>query len=69
MSIEGGPNIAQQFMQARLVDEYRLVVFPVILGRGNNWFGSMLKQQTLKLESCKSLKDGELALPYSTVRE
>jgi dihydrofolate reductase len=69
MILEGGPNIAQHFMQSGLVDEYRLVVFPVLYGQGNPWFSSMLKQQTLKLEACKALADGELMLRYSTVRD
>jgi dihydrofolate reductase len=69
MILEGGPNLTQQFIDAGLIDEYRLVVFPVIYGQGLNWFGSLPKQQTLKLESCKHLADGELVLRYSTDRE
>lgn len=69
MIIEGGPNLAHQFIQAGVVDEYRLVVMPVLYGQGNPWFiDSMPKQQTLKLESSKTMKDGELLLRYSTVR-
>ncbi len=68
MILEGGPTLTQQFIQRGLIDDYRIVVFPVILGRGKNWFGAMLKQQTLKLLSAKGLKDGELLLHYETVR-
>ncbi len=56
-------------MKRGLIDDYRVVVFPVILGKGKTWFGSMLKQQTLKLLSAKGLKDGELVLHYETVRK
>ena len=38
------------------------------MGRGKHYWGSMLKQQTLKLLSVKSLKYGELILHYETVR-
>ena len=45
-----------------------IVAWPVILGRGKHYWGSMLKQQTLKLLSVKKLKHGELMLHYETVR-
>jgi len=52
-----------------LADDYRILVMPVIFGRGkNHYWGSMLKQQTLKLLSVKNLKHGELMLHYETVR-
>jgi dihydrofolate reductase len=65
--LEGGPMLTQQFIQLGLIDDFRMVVFPVILGGGKNWFGSLLKQQTLKLLSSRSLKDGELVLHYEAV--
>ena len=66
--LEGGPTLTQEFMQRGLIDDYRVLVFPVILGSGKSWFGSFLEQQTLKLLSAKGLKDGELLLHYETVR-
>jgi dihydrofolate reductase len=68
MILEGGPLLTQQFVARGLIDDYRIVVFPVILGTGKNWFGTLLEQQTLKLRSARSLKDGELVLHYETVR-
>jgi dihydrofolate reductase len=67
MILEGGPTIAQEFLRRRLIDDYRLVVFPVLLGHGKNWFGQMLKQQNMKLLSAKTLRDGELVLHYKMV--
>ncbi len=34
----GGPNLAAQFIRRGLVDEYRLVVHPVVLGAGTPFF-------------------------------
>ncbi|MFZ0891434.1 MAG: dihydrofolate reductase family protein [Thermoplasmata archaeon] len=68
MILEGGPNITQQFVEKGLIDDYRIVVMPVILGKGLNWFGALPKQETLKLVSCKSLVDGELVLHYEARR-
>ena len=66
--VDGGPSTVQEFIQRGLADDYRIVVWPVILGRGKHYWGSMLKQQTLKLLSVNSLKRGELMLHYETVR-
>jgi len=68
MILEGGPTLTQQFVERGLIDDYRLLVFPVILGRGKNWFGALQKQENLKLLSSKALKDGELVLHYEAVR-
>src|SRR2546428_4319396 len=66
--VDAGPSLVQEFIQRGLADDYRIMVWPVILGRGKHYWGSMVKQQTLKLLSVKSLKHGELMLHYETVR-
>ena len=66
--VDAGPSLVQEFIQRSLADDYRMVVWPVILGRGKHYSGSMLKQQTLKLLLVKSLKHGELILHYETLR-
>jgi len=69
MIVDAGPSLVQEFIQRGLADDYRILVMPVIFGRGkNHYWGSMLKQQILKLLSVKSLKHGELMLHYGTVR-
>ena len=37
----GGPTLAAEFIKRGLVDEYRLVVHPVILGRGTPFFPAL----------------------------
>jgi len=66
--VDAGPLLVQEFIQRGLADDYRMMVWPVILGRGKHYWGSMLKQQTLNLLSVKSLKQGELMLHYETIR-
>src|SRR6266699_1826088 len=66
--VDAGPSLVQEFIRRGLADDYRMIVWPVILGRGKHYWGSMVKQQTLKLLSVKSLKHGELMLHYETVR-
>ena len=66
--VDGGPSLVQEFIRRGLADDYQMRVVPVILGRGHHYWGRMLRQQTLKLLSVKSLKHGELILHYKTVQ-
>jgi len=66
--VDAGPSLVQEFIRRGVADDYRIIVWPVILGRGKHYWGSMLKQQTLKLLSVKSLKHGELILHYETLQ-
>lgn len=65
---EGGPSLVHDFIQQGLVDDYRIAVWPVILGRGNHYWGPMLSQQNLKLVDARTLTHGRLFLHYETVR-
>ena len=50
------------------MNDYRIGVWPVILGKGNHYWGPMLEQQTLKLVAVKGLTFGRLFLHYEAVR-
>lgn len=66
--VDGGPALVHDFIQQGLVDDYRMAIWPVILGKGNHYWGPMLSQQTLKLVDTKTLSYGRLFLHYETVR-
>ncbi|MDA4124562.1 MAG: dihydrofolate reductase family protein [Thaumarchaeota archaeon] len=66
--VDAGPSVSQEFIQRGLVDDYRIMVMPVILGRGKLYWGSMIRQRTLKLLSIKTDRNGELVLHYGAVR-
>ena len=66
--VDGGPSVVQECMQRGLADDYRVVISPVVYGRGKHYWASMLKQVTLKLRSFKTLRAGELLLHYEAVR-
>lgn len=66
--VDAGPSLVHDFIQKGLADDYRMVVFPVILGKGNHYWGPMLNQQTLKLVRVQSLTYGELYMHYEAVR-
>ena len=65
---EAGPALVHEFIKQGLADDYRMGVWPVILGKGNHYWGSLLNQQTLKLVDAKTLTHGRLFLHYETVR-
>jgi dihydrofolate reductase len=62
IAIFGSGNIVQQFMKLGLIDEYRLVVNPLILGSGKPLFKDI--KEKLKLINTKVFKNGNVLLFY-----
>lgn len=50
------------------LDEYRLMVFPIVLGAGKRLFGDSKEALVLKLVDAKTLESGGLILTYHPVR-
>lgn len=65
--VDGGPALVHEFIIHGLADDYRMAVQPVVLGKGNHYWGPMLSQQTLKLVDVKMLTHGRLYLHYEAV--
>jgi dihydrofolate reductase len=59
----GGLNIATQVAQWNLIDEYHIVVHPIIAGKGPRLFESV-NTHTLKLVGSKTFHSGVVALHY-----
>ena len=64
--LAGGVDIPSQLMELDLVDEYRIVVQPNVVGEGRRLFDrvSLPKGLQLKLVDSKILKSGCVALHY-----
>ena len=63
--VNGSVRLVQALTEAGLVDEYRLMVFPVILGSGKRLFGSTSDQLALGLGECRAVgPDGVVILTY-----
>jgi dihydrofolate reductase len=60
----GGVNIAQTFVSLGLIDEYRLLVSPVVLGSGKPLFKDIKNRRDLKLLKSKTFKSGAVGLHY-----
>lgn len=61
----GGASFAQDLVKHDLIDEYRLVIHPVILGRGLPLFAMAQKQIDLKLVSSTPFATGIIANIYT----
>jgi len=64
----GGANIVQTFMNLDLIDEYHLMVPPVILGKGLPLFKGLKSQLNLKLIHSQITALGVVILCYEPVR-
>jgi dihydrofolate reductase len=64
--IFGSPGLTHTFMQLGLIDEYRLTVNPVVLGKGIPLFKDLKDQTQLKLLNTKTFNSGVVALHYET---
>ena len=60
----GGPTLAAQFITRGLVDEYRLVVHPVMLGEGTSFFPRLRRPLDLRLIERQEFASGALYLGY-----
>ncbi len=64
IAIFGSSDLAVALMQQRLVDEYRILVNPVILGAGKSLFNGLNGRQSLKLLESRTFRSGNVMLCY-----
>ncbi len=61
----GGPTLASEFMRRGLVDEYRLLVHPVILGAGTPFLPKLETPINLRLMETRTFASGVTYLGYA----
>ena len=62
--VHGSASLARALLEHDLVDELRLMVFPVVLGDGLRLFGETSDKKTLQLADSKVAGGGVLILTY-----
>jgi dihydrofolate reductase len=64
MLIYGSASIVQQFTNLGLIDEYQLLVHPVVLGGGKSLFAGVNGKHGLKLVDSRPFSSGVVLLTY-----
>ncbi len=67
--IYGSASIVQAFTNLGLIDEYQILVHPVILGSGKPLFKNITKPVNLKLLRAEHRKSGVAVLYYEPARQ
>jgi dihydrofolate reductase len=62
--VHGSAQLAQALVEQGLVDELRLMVFPVVLGSGKRLFGETSDKKPLRLSDSRTVGDGVAILIY-----
>jgi dihydrofolate reductase len=62
--VHGSPQLAQTLIEHDLVDELRLMIYPVIVGAGKRLFAETSAKKNLRLVDTKTFNDGITVLSY-----
>jgi dihydrofolate reductase len=64
MTIMGSGSIVAQLADAGLIDEYQIVVSPLVLGNGRTLFEGVKKKLPMKLTKTRAFGNGNVVLCY-----
>ena len=64
MVIMGSGSVVSQLAQDRLIDEYEVVVNPIVLGQGRTMFEGLKEKLNLQLTKTRTFGNGNVFLSY-----
>jgi len=64
MVIMGSGSIISQFTEAGLIDEFQIVLCPIVLGAGRTLFGGVTTRPSLKRTHSRTFTNGNVFLRY-----
>jgi len=68
IAVHGSASLVQSLLEHDLVDELRLMVFPVVLGTGKRLFGETTDKKRLRLVDSRLVGDGVNIVIYAPAR-
>jgi dihydrofolate reductase len=68
IQIEGSATLVQSLMEADLIDEYRFLVHPVLMGSGKRFFKDGMHTTGMKLVKTQTLDSGVILLCYQPAK-
>jgi dihydrofolate reductase len=66
MYVVGGATLVANLLNESLIDELRLIVHPIVLGKGQALFGGVNKRLSLDLVEAKPTGSGTVVMTYRT---
>jgi dihydrofolate reductase len=69
MLIGGSARLIQSLLEHDLIDEFLLLVYPVVLGSGKRLFGEQRTKTPLKLVESRPFGSGVIAMVYQLARD
>ncbi|MGZ5279886.1 MAG: dihydrofolate reductase family protein [Pseudobdellovibrionaceae bacterium] len=67
MVIFGSGTIVSQLAQTGLIDQYQIVLIPIVLGAGRTMFNGLREKLDLKLKTTRAFKNGNVFLSYDSL--
>jgi len=64
LTVLGSGSIISQLAQAGLIDEYQILVNPIVLGKGKTMFEGIQKRLSFILTKTRSFQNGSILLIY-----
>jgi dihydrofolate reductase len=68
LTVLGSGSIVSQLAEAGLVDEYQVLLNPVVIGRGKTMFEGVTKKLPMKLTKTRVFGNGNVLLTYEPAR-
>ncbi len=65
LTVLGSGSIVTQLAEHRLIDEYQIMIDPVVLGEGTPVFNNIKQKLNLKLTGTRTFKSGVVLLSYT----
>ena len=69
IQVHGSPGLIQTLLEHDLIDEYRLWIFPVVVGAGKRFFGEGTVPGAMRLVNSKVTKTGVIVTSYERTGE